>query len=246
MSGLRWLAAGVLLYVHACPALAQTTSSVSSPLVTEGNRSLQLGLATGFAEDDAPTRNAARMLYDHALSGRTQLRAQASFDDRTSDGLAFSFLQLAWTQEITPEANRFWNSAIRTEVRFAEGSRPEQLAVNWFNQFNLGDGWRIRANGQVMGQSGDRARDGAFLQTRFQIGRQAPNGFYAGVDMFNTYGSITALGQFDEQVHSAGPMVGMRLSPHFRVNAGALAGLSDAAPDAEFRVWGTWTIGDHG
>jgi hypothetical protein len=225
-------------------AAAQTTSTVYSPAISEGYRGIQLGLGATDAGDGREDRTGARFIYDHALDSRRMFRMQVVGNDRGKEGFEYAYIQPSFYQELTPDSAKVWKSTLRLDFRLTEGQAPEQTSAHLANQFDFGGGWRARAHFIGTAQFGDAAADGLFLATRSSLSKSLGEGAYLGVDMFNNFGSTSALGSFKDQVHQAGPLFTARFSEHLTWNAGVLFGLSERAPDADFRFWIVRTFGD--
>ena len=63
-----------------------------------------------------------------------------------------------------------------------------------------------------------------------------------GVELYNNFGNTGNIGGFDDQSHTIGPIISLPIAKDLSIFAGTLHGISDAAPDTEFRLWLTKTL----
>ncbi len=218
-------------------AMAQNTSSVFSPNVKEGQRSIEYRL--GVEPDNAAgvTGIAQRLHYQQSINGGLRWRVIGAFRKTSESDFDFNYAQaeLVWELSGDEDVHRH---GLRFDARFRDGSRPEQVGVNWTTQFNFEDGWRARVLALSNVQLGDRANDGINLSTRAQIARKLDSGPTIGLDMFNVYGRTGGnIGSFNDQSHTIGPFVSLPVSGDISIFTGALFGISDASPDTELRFW---------
>lgn len=227
-----------LLALFAMPhtAGAQSTSGVSSPIVKEGDKSLQyrLGIDPDTASGEAIF--AQRLHYQQAINGDFRWRVVTQAQGEGLFDLNLDYVQAELLWELSDDDDRH-KTGFRFDARIREGSRPEQFGAHWTNLFDLNDGWSARAGLYSVYQVGDNARDGVNLQTRFRLAKKLDNGIGLGVDMFNNYGNTGNIGGFKNQRHSIGPYIQIPVSKKLSVMAGSLFGVSEAARDTELRLW---------
>lgn len=215
---------------------AQTLGGVFGPAVKADTEDVQYRLSWIPEENGRPDRYGHRLHWERALDSRRMIRFLAAASGPAGDTEATN-LDVQLFQELTPEGPRTWRSGFRFDLSAGLNGRASAAGLHWMNEFDIGSGWSARAVAMSTVQFGEAAQDGVFLQSRFRLNRSFSDGYGAGVEVFNTYGSTEALGRFDEQNHRAGPYITLPLADGWRVYAGALVGLSDRAADNEARLW---------
>lgn len=234
--------AGALL--AAAPALAQNTSSVSGSDVKEGARAFEYRAAFAPENDGQPSAFVHRLHYVHAFDGSWQAKIIVTQSERGGAALKTRDVSFEVMRQILEsEDTGGWDSAIRFDGRVpTEDDRPGRTRVDWLNSVDFGDGWQARGNIYVGHEIGDLAKDGFTLETREELTRKFENSMRFGVQMFNNFNTTAHLGSFDEQRHQLGPVIKGKLSKHLGYNAGVLFGISDKAPDTDFRLFVTYTL----
>lgn len=229
---MRYLIAGLVSMLFAPVAAAQLTSGVPGPVIDAGHAAA--GYRAAFEPDT--DRLAHRVHYERASSGQLMWRAIAQFRKADGSGVDFDYLQGELRWQVTPDGQA-WQSGLRFDARLRDDSRPEQVAIHWLNQWRAMERVRVRLNATLGAELGAGARDGIDLQTRAEISRRLEAGPALGLEMYNRYGSTSDLPALKDQVHQAGLFAELPLAKNFTVRTSALAGLSDASPDATLRVF---------
>lgn len=217
-------------------AAAQNTGGVFGPVVNPDERSVQYRLAYVPEEDGAGHRYAHRLHGQLALDSRRMARLVVQGGDRGGpDGLEFEFVQAELFWELSDEQATEWNSGLRFDARISGRGRPDQLGLNWTNQFRITDRFFARAIALSAVQLGDNAADGVLLSARGSLNYKLGQGYSVALESYNSLGSSEDFGLKDRS-QQAGPSVSGSLDGGWGWTAGALFGLGDAAPDTDFRV----------
>ena len=217
--------------------MAQNTGGILGPVVNAGQRSFQYRSA--FDPNDDSTDEvgfAQRLHYQQSVSGSVMLRLVAQQRKTAASDFDFDFVQGELTYQISPD-DKFYQTGLRFDVRIRDQGRANQLGVNWTNQWNLSNDWNIRAILLSAINVTNDTGEGVFLQVRSHAAKLLSSGKSVGVETFNTFGTTTNFGSFNSQSHTIGPFLTVPLAHKFSVFAGALYGVSEAAPDAEVRLW---------
>lgn len=216
-------------------AVATNTGGVFGPVVNAGHQSLEYRGGLDPDSDDY----AQRLHYQRSLDGQRMWRVvvQSRHPDNGSDQFDFVQGELFWQ---LGDISENWQTGLRFDVAIRDRDRPGLVGVNWTNQLRLTERLSARFLAMAQHEIGANARDGLILQTRARL-RYAVNPDYgAGIEMFNVYGPLPDLSGFDDQGHQLGPFFDMQLGQGVQLFAGALFGVSDAAPDANLRLWVTF------
>jgi len=238
MTDLVWIviwAIFVWAVLGGAKAWAQNTGGVFPPTVNQGHESLQLRVAVNPDRDD-DVRHASRLHYQKAVNGDLMWRIVGQIRNTAENDVDFDFLQGEVFYELSDNDDRHQHG-FRFDARLRPDSRAEQLGLNFINQFDLGEGWRLRALALTAVELGSTARDGVNLQSRFQISRRLQDKKTIGVELFNNYGNTGSIGSLRSQSHTIGPFFATPLANNVSLFLGPLFGLTQSSPDVEARLW---------
>lgn len=228
---IKTLISGFVLLSAAGHSHAANTSGVHGPNVDADDRSMQLRLGFSPGDDESEVDNwGYRLHYQHALNDRVRGRVIVQFRDRGD--FQYEYLRAEVLYNFQKQAaDGIWSSGVRFDIRQRRSDSPEEFAINWTNQWNLANGYRIR--GIVIGSwqfGSERAFSGTEVETRASISKRIDNGLRIGIEMFNEYGEF---GSFNSQSHQIGPMIAGTIGG-FKYEARYLAGISNDSRDHNF------------
>lgn len=226
------------------PAYAQNTSGVSGSDVKAGDQEFEYRAAFAPEYDGKPSAFAHRLSYKQAFDGSWSAKIIALQSERGGGSLEFRSVSIEVVKQfLESEDTGGWDSAFRVDGLIpTEDNRPGRVRAAWLNSVDFGDGWQVRGNIYMGREIGDLAKDGLTLETREELTRKLENGMRIGAQMFDNFNTTAHLGSFDEQRHQLGPVIKGKLSKHLGYNAGVLFGISDKAPDTDFRLFVTYTL----
>lgn len=225
-----------VLLLFAVTSRAQNTGAVFSPVVTAGHKSIQYRAAVDPDNQLGKTGFAQRLHYQQSIDGDLMWRVIGQTRKTRDSDVDFDFVQAELFWDMSEDGQNY-RTGMRFDVRVRDGDRPDQLGVNWMNQFHYNNGWSARALLLGAVEVGSNSADGVNVQTRWQLAKRLEGDRSLGVEMFNNYGNTDDIGSFDEQSHTVGPIYSMPLNTDWAVFTGVLWGLSNSAPDTELRVW---------
>lgn len=230
------LAAVIALVSGAGTAMAQNTSSVSSPGVTADRKEIAYRFGWVPGEDGAGSSFAHRFDYGFSLDARTSLKLNARFEDQPGGKTRFDNLNAEYLIELTPETARVWQSGIRFDGRLSNGPDPERIGVNWLNRWRFGNGMQARAMLVATRAFGGDADGTIAFEGRTSLSaRIAGDHEIAMLGFFDLGTSRTVdIGDQDSQL---GPAISGPLGQGWRWTAGNLFGLSGDTPDNDVRLW---------
>ncbi len=216
-----------------------STSGVHGPNVNHDDRSMQLRYALSPADQSIQDDNLAyRFHYQHAINGKWRLRGIVQYRDRGD--FEYDYLRAEALYNFRKrDADGNWSSGVRFDIRTRRGDRPEMFSINWSNQWDLTNDWRVRGIIKLDREFGsESAASGVLFETRSSVSTRLDNGLRLGLEMFNEFGQLNDFDRSNEQVHLLGPMVGGRFSERLKWEARVLAGLTSASRDHNwgFRV----------
>ena len=215
-------------------ASAQSTSSVSGPSVRENESAAEYRLGITDEKSGSANTFAHRFSYDKALSERFRLRGLLQFTDPDGSGFGFAHIEADALWQIIKPTPSGYASALRLDYRIRQNG-ADQIGLNWINEWMLDDGWRIRWMGLIDRQIEDAAPDGLILESRSSFSKDMGN-YRIGLSSYNNFGNTdTGFGAFKDQRHQVGPTIESEFAPGLKWTVGAIAGLSESAPDAVFQ-----------
>lgn len=217
-------------------ALAQNTSSVSSPVVDAGKR--EVGLRFGWTPDENGIGNKYGYRFDYGMSlgSRHYLKLYASAKSSDSEHFRFTDINAEYLMELTPETARTWQSGVRFDARLSEGSNANRLRVDWLNRFRLSDRVSMRVMALVSRKFTSGVDDSVAIELRSSVGYRLEGGYSADLLAFVKLGTLDhpGLAGLPQQI---GPTISGPIGERWKWTAGNLFGVSDAAPDNDVRVW---------
>lgn len=222
---------GLFVLAASLGALASNTSGVHGPGVKEGEKSAQLRIALSPSDEDGQVDNwAYRLHYQHAFNDTLRGRIMLQYRDRGE--LQYEYIRAELLYNFKKRENDdIWSSGIRFDIRQRRSDNPEEFAINWTNQWDLANGFRVR--GILIGSwqfSSGRADSGTSIETRFGVSKKIDNGLTLGVEMFNDFGRVGQFGSFNDQGHQIGPMIGGTVAG-FKYEFRYLVGISEGTRD---------------
>jgi len=212
-------------------AQAQNTGGVLPPGFGPDHKSAQYRIAVDLDSGNF----AQRVHYQQSLDSQRLWRVVLQTRETASSDFDFDFLQAELFWELTDPTAKY-RSGVRFDARLRDDNRPGQFGLNWSNNWKLNDGWNARVVALSAIQVGENRSDGISLAPRAQLSKALEGGPTVGVEYFGSFGNtenftISKAGQ------TVGPFVSTRLVGKTSIMAGVQFGLTDAAPDADLRLW---------
>ncbi|WP_100643700.1 hypothetical protein [Alteromonas facilis] len=232
---LKLLLTSASVFLWSCFAHATNTSGVHGPTVNPQDKSAMYRLGYTPGEDGDDDGWAHRFHYQQAFNQDFRWRLILQMRDVNQE-LEYDYLRAELLWHFKHASTDNWDSGLRFDIRTRKGDRPEKFAINWTNQWQLSDKWRIR--GILIGgwDFGGNANGGTTLETRASAMYKLTSGDRIGIEMFNEFGKLSDTGSFNEQEHSIGPAYTGKFD-NIKYQLGYLAGVSDSADDHTFRLW---------
>lgn len=221
-------------------AHAQNTGGVFGPVVNEDHKSFQYRIGVDPDNAAGETGYAQRIHYQQALDDNFMWRVIGQTQKTNDSNNDFDYLQAELFWEL--EGSKDYQTGVRFDLRYRDNNRPNQVGVNWMNQYHFDDNWYGRFLVLTTAQFGDNSADGIGLQTRFNLAKKYDFG-EVGVELFNSYGSTEKIPSFSSQQHSIGPYMTKKVGKDgWSIFAGALFGITSPSPDTELRFWVTKSL----
>ena len=231
----RFLLMGLILTgAMAHPSMAQNTSSVFSPDVTQGKHAAEYRMAYDL-EDEVWGH---RIHYQYGITDSFRARAILSQRIESTDDWDFRYVRFEGLWQFLEDENAGWDSGLRFELQLADGDdQPSRGRIGWTGKVELDDYWEIRGNVLSGRQFGEDASDGFLLEFRAQVSREITPSLRLGVDYYADLNDTDDIGGFEEQEHQIGPVLKFKLGGGWKGQFGPLFGMSEAANDAEMRLF---------
>ncbi|MDG2088768.1 MAG: hypothetical protein P8J68_08525 [Arenicellaceae bacterium] len=232
----RKLSVGFSILLFVTLSHAQNTGGVFPPMVNEEHKLFQYRGVVNPDNSAGETGFAQRFHYEESLDGDRMWRIVGQTRKTSHSDFDFDFVQAELFWEFS-EDNPNYRTGIRFDARLRDGVRPNQIGINWTNQFYFNNGWQARALFLASTHIGDHGAGGLNLQTRWSLSKSLGSSRTLGIEMFNDFGNSNNIGSLEEQKHTLGPIYSSSLTSNWSIFSGILFGASEAAPDTEFRLW---------
>ena len=208
------------------------TSSVFSADVKKGDPSMEY--RSGYDPDSNDF--AHRIHYQYGFSESWRMRLILLQSKNALDDLEFRYARWEGQWQFLEDEEAGWDSALRFEVQLADfDDVPSRVRVAWTGKKDLNEDWQVRGNFLTGHQFGEKSNDGFLLESRAQISRKLNNQWRFAIDYYGDMNTTKDIGSFDDQEHQLGPLLKFSFNDGFTGNFGALYGISDGAPDKEYR-----------
>jgi hypothetical protein len=234
MPVLRVLGLLMLLGVVPHAALAQG-GNVFGPSVRVDDRSAEWRFLAAAGEDGAWTQ-ATRLHYQQAFNAAWRLRGvvQAAAGPGQHWAVDFARAELLWQyRAATPSG---YQAGLRFDARLNHQG-AHRIGVNWVQQWDVADGWRLRAILLADHEIGAGAVNGVRLRHRARLSRRFSDRLTAGVEAFGRFGNLSGgLPAIAAQRHTAGPALFGDINTRWRWHATSQWALTRAAADTPLRL----------
>lgn len=234
MANAASISLGVLAAVlTAGGAFAQNSASIPAATIREGEVSVEYRVSYGDAVAADPFTQRIHVNY----APEDSVRFMAFIEQRKSGDGPLETRRISpniFTQHVRTKR---WDLGVRWQgdIPLQDGL-PGRVRLGLLNNWRLGD-IDLRSNVYLGKEIGDNARDGLVFETREEIGLRLAPKLAVGALVFNNFVTTKNFGDFGAQRHQAGPFFRTRVGKHVRIETSALFGFSEAATDAEGRVF---------
>lgn len=226
-----------MLFAGTTEAAAQNTSSVSSPVVTDGRKEVSYRLGWTPGENGSGNSYAHRFDYGFALNARSSLKLNARWEDQPGSDFRFDNINAELLFELTPETAKFWQSGVRFDGRISNGPDSERIAVHWLNRWNFDNGIQVRAQLIAKRAFGGNANDAIDFEGRSSASTGIGDGYELALLGFFDLGSSEDFGPGGQDSQIGPTLSGPLGSSGWTWTAGNLFGTSGDAPDNDVRLW---------
>ena len=194
-------------------AYAANISGVLGPNFAPDDRSIQLRYAFEPADSaENENRYAYRLLYQHSFNAkwRTRIVSQFNHSDRTE--YAFSRLEILYNMRSAKQ--HAWSSGFRFDFRKRRGSDPEEIAINWANQWDFANTTSARATLIVAADVEQANKFKAKLNTNFSLTHKLAGDYTLGLEMFSRWGLLESIDNASQHQFQIGPSIAGRVADY--------------------------------
>lgn len=225
----------ILSFVLLGRTFATNTTSVFSPEITPGSKSLEYRFSAVDQDGDDPW--AHRIHYQQAINDAWRWRLIAAFADPVDDNHEYRYSrgELQWQYLESEVAG--WDAALRFELQIADGDdEPSRARVAWTGKWDFDGGLQLRANVLTGREFGSASSDGWLFETRSQVSYPISEKSRIGIEMFNDFNDTDDFGSYSEQEHQVGPIFKTKFGGDVKLLTSLMFGVSRSAADYDFRI----------
>lgn len=220
-------------------SFAQTISSVGSPGVTKDNTSVEarVGYSVDESSSSQDQRLRSRLHIDHGFTDMYAARLIISGDKRKNDSFDYDSVTFENRFDLYDASDIGFDFGMRASYSLKSADKGADSATIGFYELLPLDKWEIRANQFLSHEVGKDSDSGLAASMRVQATYAVLDNHRLGLEIFNNFGNIRTLSGFDNQGHSAGPVLKGKFGDGFYYETGYLAGLSDNSANHNFKLF---------
>lgn len=223
-------------------AAAQNTSGVSSPIVKPGEAAFGYRFAYSQHEDSADAW-AHRLHVERAATDSLRLRVLGAFSQRAGGDLDFRSVGAEARWQLVRSADHGWDGGAILQIAVpTTRGHPDRVKFGLPASVDVTDKWQVRGVVYTGFEFGENARPGALLDLRAETTYEIADGVRLGPQWFSDLNTTARLGGFDRQGHQLGFILKGRLMKDLSYETGALFGVSEASPNADFRLFVSYAL----
>ncbi|MFW8590583.1 hypothetical protein ACOI22_07270 [Glaciecola sp. 2405UD65-10] len=207
---------------------------VHGPNVKAGASSAEFRLNTTESNGARDDRQQYRIHYQQSMNDRLQVRFVLQYRDFGNFEYDNAKAEFLYNYKKAGSGN--YSAGLRLDVRTSKGERPEDVVVNWVNQYNISSTLHVRALaivGKNVTSNGNGDKPSS-LGSRFALTKKMPDGIQLSAEIYNTYGEIDNISGFEDQRHQFGPSIRYNHNDWY-IYGRYLVGLTSATEDHNFQ-----------
>jgi hypothetical protein len=219
-------------------AQAQDVNGVPNPDINLGRSSISFRMAFQPGSGGKPYSYAHQVAYQRAFSDSWSMRLSVQHGTRGGSDFGFRFLQGDVQYQFAEDQEYGWDGSVLLVLRVPDGGDgPGRIGTALAAKYAPDIHWEMRGVIFAGREFGLGSRDGITLATRVEATRDIAAKLRLGAQLVDNFNTTAHFGSFDEQSHQAGLVAKGFITDALSYNAGALFGVSDAAPDTELRLF---------
>lgn len=232
----------VALALAASPAAAQDVNGVPNADVAPRYSSVSVRTLYAPASNGHPSSVAAFAQYQRNFGERWSLNGGVAFGARGGDELEFRAAQIGAQWQFAESETAGGDGALLLIARVPDGNEgPARVAAILAGKWIWREDYEIRAGLASSVEFGLNARDGVGIGFRGEATRRIGRFSRIGVQVIDGFNTTAKFGPLRTQSHQAG-LVFKRPFGKLQLTTSALGGLTDAAPDIEFKLFLTYEL----
>ncbi len=222
--------------LSASPAYA--IFNVSSPNIKKGIAEIES--RNRYDVDDRASRdgkiiNAVKMAY--GVTDRFALELQGDMEDAPNSGYNYDATEVEGKFRFF-EPDTYWlDFALKIAYEWNhDPDSAEAVKAKFLFAKKLGD-ITVMQNTNFSKEIGTDASTDTTLSTSWQVRYTATPHIQPGIEIYNSFGEISDMPDYNSQAHRIGPMFYGRILPNLSYQVGYLLGTSHAAEDGSFKFF---------
>lgn len=217
------------LVIAANPAFA--TKTVTSPYVTKGKATVEW--RGGYEINDEGEDDIFKTRNQLAYGFTDFYEMKISVDTRDDDGGTFSDFDVENKFQILPKGEYFVDLGLRLDYAHSLNGGDDEIGTKILFGKQWGAFNHLLNLEAGTGIGGDSSDDWAYGMA-YGFSYPFTDNISLGAEWYSDFGDFE--GDFDEQAHMVGPVLYGTVFDNVKYQAGVLAGVSDAAPDATLKA----------
>lgn len=228
LKNMAFIAVLAVLVLGNSPALA--TKTVTSPYVTKGKATVEW---RGGLETDADDEDVFKTRNQFAYGFTDFYEAKISVDTRDDEDGMFSDVDLENKFQILPKGEYFVDLGLRLDYARSTNGAADEIGTKILLGKQTGDFSHL-LNLEAEHEVGEDSSDDWGYGLSYGISYPVADNLSIGGEWYSDFGDFE--GDFDDHDHMAGPVIYGMAFDTLKYQAGILAGISEAAPDATLKA----------
>jgi hypothetical protein len=219
-------------------ARAQDVNGVPNPDVNAGDASISFRTALQPASSGRPFAYAQQLAYQRAFTDAWSLRLSIQHGTRNGQDFGFRWVQADAQYQFAEDQSLGWDGSALFIVRVPDdGDGPGRIGGALAGKYTPSERWEFRGVLFTGHEFGLSSRKGIVIATRVEATRDIGTKVRLGAQLVDNFNTTARFGSFHQQSHQLGVVAKGFVTNVLSYNAGALFGISEAAPDAELRLF---------
>jgi len=198
---------------------------------------MRLGYSEADERSSQDERFRQRLQLDHGFNDHYAARIVWQGDKRKGDHFEHDSVTLDNRFQFLKSAKRGWDFGARANYQLKDGDKKaDKIGGGLYERIPF-DNYELRMNQLLSHEVGEASVSGLNAEARFQLTRKTNHNLRFGLESFHDFGNLKTLSGYDNQSHTFGPVIKGSLPYNLSFETGYRTGLSDAAPDHNFKFF---------
>jgi hypothetical protein len=238
-----WLLTALVFVAAMSLARAQDVTGVPNADVNPGYHALAYRVAYAPPGSGDPSSFVQQVSYQRNLSDRWSIQVGANFGRHGPEPVEFKAIQTIVQWQFAESERTGVDGSLIVITKIPDsGDSPGRVSTALAGKWNFLEDWEARAGLAGSVEYGAGGHDGVSLGARSEVTRRVGTLMRVGVQLANGFNTIGKFGPFKTQGHQAGVVAKGPILGDLTFTATALFGLTDVAPDQEFKLFLTYEL----